>query len=149
MKIWYRGGEAVDAHIRAEFSADLEALVSGELATWKSTPYGALAGIIVGDQFSRNAYRKLAKMFATDDLALQWAQELECKRMYEDIVHELQSRSGNPQAVKMAQVGLDYAIRHLNIVEKWGRFPHRNAVLGRESTPEEARGLADGSIEGF
>lgn len=70
-------------------------------------------------------------------------------RLFEDLAQECSKLEGGEALVKMMQGSAEYAKLHVEIVEKYGRFPHRNALLGRESTPEEVAGLADGSIRKF
>jgi uncharacterized protein (DUF924 family) len=143
----------VDALMRERFGSVLQAAARGELFKWRATPQGRLAEIVVLDQFSRNIYRDTAAAFAQDAQALTLAQELVASG--QDYVLEAGRRtfaympymhSESPlihaQAVALfSQAGmadtLAYELRHKDIIDRFGRFPHRNAVLGRLSTAEE------------
>ncbi len=154
---WFTRDEAVDAEIRKRFGALHASLTEKVPASVTQTPLGALATVIVLDQFSRNLYRNSPRAYATDATALAIAQEAiqagfdrelsipQRMFLYMPFQHsedrEVQRRSvelfealGNANA-------LDYARQHRDIVERFGRFPHRNRVLGRETTPEEAEFL--------
>jgi uncharacterized protein (DUF924 family) len=143
----------LDTLMRERFGTVLQAASRGELFTWRSTPQGRLAEIVVLDQFSRNIYRDTAAAFAQDAQALTLAQELVASG--QDYVLEPARRvfaympymhSESPlihaQAMALfAQPGmegtLDYERRHKAIIDQFGRYPHRNALLGRVSTPQE------------
>lgn len=150
---------ALDETIRTRFGATLEAAARCELFGWRTTPEGRLAEIIVLDQFSRNAYRDTPHAFAQDALALVLAQELvasgqdqrlpleQRKFAYMPYMHS-ESALVHAQAVALfAQPGLegnlDYELRHQAIIDRFGRYPHRNAVLGRASTAEEIAFLSE------
>ncbi len=149
----------LDEAIRTRFSATLEAAARCELFGWRTTAEGRLAEIIVLDQFSRNVYRDTARAFAQDALALVLAQELVAigqdrslpvaQRVfaYMPYMHS-ESALVHAQAVALfAQPGLegnlDYELRHQAIITRFGRYPHRNAVLGRSSTAEELAFLSE------
>ena len=144
---------AFDAQIRARFGATHEAAVRGELAAWRDTPVGRLAEIIVLDQFSRNLFRDDARAFATDGMALVLAQEairagadqgmpaIQRVFLYMPFMHS-ESRVIHVEAERLfGQPGLEnnyaFELKHKAIIDRFGRFPHRNRVLGRDSTPEE------------
>lgn len=148
---------ALDAMITERFGALLESAARCELFPWRDKPQGRLAEIIVLDQFSRNVFRvhspNAARAFAQDPLALALAQELvasggdlslpieQRKFAYMPYMHS-ESRVVHQEALRLfAQPGLednlDFERRHLAIIERFGRYPHRNAILGRESTAEE------------
>ena len=144
---------ALDEIVRTRFGDALEAAVRCELYAWRATPEGALAEIIVLDQFSRNIYRDLPRAFAQDSMALALAQVLvasgqdqqlsapQRRFAYMPYMHS-ESALIHAQAVQLfAQPGLeeamDYEQRHQSIIARFGRYPHRNAVLGRTSTAEE------------
>ena len=144
---------ALDETIRARFGDMLEAAARCELFEWRATPEGRLAEIIVLDQFSRNVYRDTPRAFAQDALALVLAQELVASGQarslpaaqrvfaYMPYMHS-ESAVIHEQALTLfAQPGmennLDFERRHKAIIDRFGRYPHRNAVLGRTSTPEE------------
>lgn len=143
----------LDDTIRTRFGATLEAAARCELSGWRATPEGRLAEIIVLDQFSRNVWRDTPRAFAQDALALALAQELvasgadrtlpiEQRRFaYMPYMHS-ESALIHQQAVALfSQPGLEDNLRfehaHQAIIDRFGRYPHRNAVLGRNSTPEE------------
>ncbi len=144
---------ALDETIRARFGATLEAATKCELFAWRATPEGRLAEILVLDQFSRNVHRHTARAFAQDALALALAQELVASGQdrslplaqrsfaYMPYMHS-ESALIHAQALTLfAQPGMEDSLRfeqrHQAIIERFGRYPHRNALLGRESTPEE------------
>jgi uncharacterized protein (DUF924 family) len=161
---WFRGGKQADDDIRTRF-AELHAEASrGELDDWLQSAEGSLALIIVLDQFSRNLHRGTAGAFAADAKALalakraialgfdqavlpvqRWffylpfehAEDVEEQRRAVELFSALPDDEGK-------QMGVDYAKQHLDIIERFGRFPHRNAMLGRDATPEEAKWLAEG-----
>jgi uncharacterized protein (DUF924 family) len=144
---------ALDETIRARFGATLEAATKCELFAWRATPEGRLAEILVLDQFSRNVHRHTARAFAQDALALALAQELVASGQDRSLPLAQRSFSYMPymhsesalihaQALTLfAQAGMEDSLRfeqrHQAIIERFGRYPHRNALLGRESTPEE------------
>jgi uncharacterized protein (DUF924 family) len=144
---------ALDEAIRTRFGATLEAAAQCDLFAWRATPEGRLAEVLVLDQFSRNVYRDTALAFAQDALALVLAQELVASGQdrslplaqrsfaYMPYMHS-ESALAHTQAVALfSQPGLEdilrFELRHKAIIDRFGRYPHRNAVLGRSSTPEE------------
>jgi uncharacterized protein (DUF924 family) len=144
---------ALDAMIASRFGALLESASHCELFGWRGAPEGRLAEIIVLDQFSRNVWRDTPRAFAQDALALALAQEFvaragdaalpieQRKFAYMPYMHS-ESLMVHQEALRLfAQPGLesnlDFERRHLAIIERFGRYPHRNAILGRESTTEE------------
>lgn len=144
---------ALDDRIRQRFAATLEAAARCEFFAWRATPEGRLAEILVLDQFSRNIYRDTPQAFAQDALALALAQELVASGLdrnlpqaqrpfaYMPYMHS-ESRAIHTQSVALfTQLGIEdnlrFALRHQAIVERFGRYPHRNAVLGRGSSAEE------------
>jgi len=163
LRFWFGGSETIDAYIRSHFKADLWRAVRGELEHWKTTPQGWLALIILLDQFSRNIYRGTAKAFAQDAQALALSleginqgidrrlQPIERVFFYMPMQHaedrEIQARSVQAFAELLRDVPagerglfegfLDYAIRHRQVIERFGRFPDLNVILGRQSTSEE------------
>ena len=149
----YAKDAALDDAIRTRFGATLEAAARCELFAWRATPEGRLAEILVLDQFSRNVYRDTARAFAQDALALALAQELVASGQdrslplaqrsfaYMPYMHS-ESALIHAQAVTLfAQPGMEnslrFAQRHQAIIERFGRYPHRNALLGRVSTADE------------
>ncbi len=144
---------ALDAAIRQRFGATLEAASRCELFGWRSTTQGRLAEIVVLDQFSRNLFRDTPRAFAQDPLALVLAQELVASGQdralpptqlafaYMPYMHS-ESAVVQAESVRLfAQPGLEdnlnFALRHQEIVLRFGRFPHRNSQLGRTSSAEE------------
>ena len=150
---WFTEDAEFDATIRRRFAATHEAVKHGERSNWRATPQGRLAEIIVLDQFSRNMYRGTRQAFAFDPLALTLAQEAVARGadrhlpvaqrafLYMPYMHS-ESLSVHEQALRLFdQPGLEENLKferaHKTIIERFGRYPHRNAVLGRASTPEE------------
>lgn len=144
---------AFDAAIRERFGETHRAVARGELAAWRDTPDGRLAEIIVLDQFSRNLFRDDARAFACDGMALVLAQEAvragadrgmpAARRafLYMPFMHS-ESRTIHVEAERLfRQPGLEdnykFEVKHKAIIDRFGRYPHRNRVLGRASTPEE------------
>ena len=144
---------ALDAAIRSRFGATLEAAARCELFAWRDSPGGRLAEIVVLDQFSRNVYRDTPRAFAQDAMALVLAQELVASGQdrslslaqrgfaYTPYMHS-ESALIHAQALALfEQPGLEETLRfelhHKAIIDRFGRYPHRNAVLGRTSSAEE------------
>lgn len=166
-KRWWQKDLEFDRSLRERFGALHAVLLGGGLREWWAAPRSTLAGLIVLDQWSRNMFRGTAAMFAADDLALRAALEgialgydvhlpLDMKVfLYMPLMHservEVQRRGvelfvalagATPgPAAKGIEMNLDFARQHLVIVERFGRFPHRNELLGRTSTPEEVEFL--------
>ncbi|MDR5867591.1 DUF924 family protein [Halomonas koreensis] len=155
---WFRRDPALDAEIARRFAGTLAAARRGELWTWRRTAAGRLAEVIVLDQFSRNLHRDSAEAFAADPQALVLAQEavaaghdraLPVARrafLYMPYMHS-ESLVVHDEALRLFdQPGLEDSLRfehrHREILERFGRYPHRNAALGRASTPEELAFLA-------
>lgn len=159
---WYATDAAFDRLITHRFGETHRAAAAGELAVWRDTGAGRLAEVIVLDQFSRNIYRDDPRAFATDVAALILSQEAIERGvpssfsaamrafMYMPFMH---SESLAIHDVAMAlfslegmENNLDFEIRHKAIIDRFGRYPHRNAILGRASTAEEVAFLKeDGS----
>jgi uncharacterized protein (DUF924 family) len=150
---WWAVDEAFDQHIRQRFLPLLEQAKHGELFTWRSQPNGRLAEVIILDQFSRNIYRGSPTAFAQDGIALVLAQEaiavradralspIERSFLYlpfmhseSQIIHEWAERLYRDNGLAD---NYDFELRHKAIIDRFGRYPHRNSVLGRESTEEE------------
>ncbi len=150
---WFAKSEAFDHLIATRFSAVLQQAAAGELAHWRQTLHGRLAEIIVLDQFSRNVYRDTPQAFAQDGMALVLAQEAVAQADFDTMAADERKFILMPymhsESVKIHAQGvplfaalddavtLDFEIRHQAIVDRFGRYPHRNAVLGRTSTAEE------------
>jgi uncharacterized protein (DUF924 family) len=157
-KQWFVKNEAFDALIRDRFGAVIEAAIGGEFAHWADTPTGAVAQIVLLDQFSRNAWRGNPRAFAGDARALAAAQALvadghdrtlpgvQRQFVYLPFEHAEDLAMQSESVRLFAQLERDepavgelliWAQRHHDVIERFGRFPHRNAALGRASTPEE------------
>jgi uncharacterized protein (DUF924 family) len=144
-------GKLLDPAITERFSAVHKAAAAGELWQWREAPEGRLAEIIVLDQFSRHIFRNTPAAFACDPIALVLAQESvraaadhavdERKRefMYMPYMHSESAKIHVTACELFASVGdmLKYEIDHRKVIERFGRYPHRNAILGRISPPEE------------
>ena len=144
---------ALDEAIRARFGATLEAAARCELFAWRATPEGRLAEVLVLDQFSRNVYRDTPQAFAQDALALALAQELVASGLdrslpvaqrsfaYMPYMHSESALVHAQAVVLFSQPGLEatlrFELRHKEIIDRFGRYPHRNALLGRASSPDE------------
>ena len=152
-KDWFQKSDALDAEITSRFESLLRQARLGECYNWRTTAEGRLAEIIVLDQFSRNIYRDTPDAFAQDPMSLALAQEavslgvdsnmdLEQKSfLYMPYMHS-ESKLIHEQAITLfGQPGLEEKLRfevmHKAIVDRFGRYPHRNDILGRASTPEE------------
>ena len=150
---WFAKSDAIDAEIRDRFAATHQAAHRRALDHWADTPQGALALVIVLDQFPRNIFRGSGRAFESDDLALDNARaavdagfdrQVDPKRrvfFYLPFEHSEDLPDQTRSVELFEALGdpgyLDYAIRHRDIIERFGRFPHRNAVLDRPSTPDE------------
>ena len=160
---WFRKDDAFDEQFRTRFLAAHDAALRGELDDWAGDADGALALLILLDQFPRNAFRGTPRMFESDTKAMTVAlQAVEAgfdekvdaslrNFFYLPFMHSEQLADqdrGVELARKIGDEPLRYAILHRDIIERFGRFPHRNAVLGRATTPEEQRFLDDGGFAG-
>jgi uncharacterized protein (DUF924 family) len=153
-KAWFEKRTAFDDEIRSRFLALYETAAAGGLAAWRNAPGSCLALVILLDQFPRNIFRGTARAFAADSLALDAARTMlergwdrpltDDERMFAYLPFEhsealrdqdlsLKLFEGNPN--------FEWARKHWEIIRRFGRFPHRNAALGRENTPEEAKFL--------
>ena len=159
-KQWFEKDITLDRHITERFADFHAAAAAGELYGWRKNAHGRLAEIIILDQFSRNIYRDKPCAFACDTMALVLAQEAVAQGfdtkltnpaekcfLYMPYMHS-ESEAIHAVALKLFdQPGLennrDYEIRHKQIIDRFGRYPHRNAILGRESTPEETAFLRE------
>jgi uncharacterized protein (DUF924 family) len=154
---WWAKDDALDQLIERRFAETHARAAHCELFAWRKAAHGRLAEVIVLDQFSRNMFRGLPQSFAYDPLALALAQEaiavgadkelnpVERSFLYLPFMH---SESLLIHDVALAlykangiQYNLDFEIRHREIIEHFGRYPHRNAILGRESSAEELQFL--------
>lgn len=160
---WFRKDANFDREIRERFSPAIEAALAGGLRTWEASTEGALARILLLDQFTRNAFRDTPRAFAGDVQALAAARMLvdsgADRRLspmqrwfvYMPFEHaeDLQTQHESvrlftelSQASPGFESALDYAVRHREVIQRFGRFPHRNAILGRASNAEEQAFLA-------
>lgn len=149
-KDWWRAAVTFDEEIRTRFLETHGAVVRGETEEWRESPRGRLAEVIVLDQFSRNMFRGTPAAFASDPLALALAQEAvrgghdqsldesERRFLYMPFMHS-ESRVIHVEAMRLfgALGDIEYEQAHKDIIDRFGRYPHRNAILGRVSTPEE------------
>jgi len=155
-KRWFSKDAAFDAGIRRRFLALYGEGAAGRLAAWKDSAREGLALVIVLDQFPRNMFRGAAGAFATDGMAREAARVLlpraaelspeERLFAWLPFEHSESIDEQNLACELIAPLGaelLRYAERHREIIERFGRFPHRNAILGRSSTPEEVEFLKE------
>jgi uncharacterized protein (DUF924 family) len=166
--LWYVRDAAFDARIHECFGGALDAAARGDLDGWVISPEGWLALLIVLDQFSRNIHRDDARAWAVDDKAqalalagiergddrrlpplqrlfaympLEHAEDLSLQRRCVGLFEQLVSQVPTSERERFEDF-LDYARRHHDVIKRFGRFPHRNADLGRASTPAERDYLA-------
>jgi uncharacterized protein (DUF924 family) len=168
--IWYGGSPDLDREITTRFGTWIDAAAAGAHDAWRATPRHRLALVILLDQLPRNVHRGTARAFAYDARALEVAQEgvagghLEALRPVEQVfllmpyqhvedlslqragvaLYERVERAAPPEWRPLLANTLDFARRHLAVVERFGRFPHRNAALGRVTTAAERAYLSDG-----
>jgi uncharacterized protein (DUF924 family) len=150
---WFAKSDEFDLEIETQFGKTLEQALQCELWTWRETAQGRLAEIIVLDQFSRNLFRDHPASFAQDPMALSLAQEAirlgldlnlkpeERSFLYMPFMHS-ESKIIHIQALQLFEalgnpINLDFEKKHKVIIDRFNRYPHRNEILGRESTPEE------------
>jgi uncharacterized protein (DUF924 family) len=150
---------ALDEAMRTRFGATLEAAARCELFAWRDSAEGRLAEILVLDQFSRNIFRDTPRAFAQDALALVLAQEMVAGGLdqqlgvaqrafaYMPYMHS-ESAVVHAEAVRLFSLpglenNLAFELRHKSIIDRFGRYPHRNAILGRTSSPEELAFLSE------
>lgn len=167
--MWWRKNQRVDLEIGQRFKELVAAVDNCQLAHWQESPRGLLASIICTDQFPRNMYRDSAKAFAFDDLALRLAQQAvaiaadmalspiqrvfvympfehsevleqqqQCVQLFEKLVDDAAA-----EAKEIFKGFLAFAKQHHAIIAQWGRFPHRNRLLGRESSAAEKKFLTE------
>jgi len=168
--LWFGGGATVDAEIRERFGAAVETAVKGGFREWEGDARGELSLVLLLDQMTRNVYRGQARAFAGDErarrvvinamaqerdlllapveraffyLPLEHSEQLadleRCVQLFEELL-----ALAPPEQRGFAESQLDYAVRHRAVIERFGRYPYRNAVLGRTSTPEELAWLVNG-----
>jgi uncharacterized protein (DUF924 family) len=162
-KRWFRKDPAFDAEFRQRFLSSHEAAARAELDPWARTADGALALLILLDQFPRNAFRDSARMFATDSLARQHAEAALAAGFDRQVDAELrdffylplmhsEDLADQERAVALTlPLGADphrFAKLHRDIIQRFGRFPHRNALLGRDCNAQEEQFLNEGGFAG-
>jgi uncharacterized protein (DUF924 family) len=162
-KLWWAKNDVTDSEIRTRFKTSTLAAASGALDAWAATPSGTLALILLTDQFPRNMYRGRPESFSFDPIALHWAlhaleygfdaslRPIERIFVYLPLEHA-ESVTLQQRAVRLYEKLLndvpaeqhsvfsgfvDFAVRHRDVIARFGRFPHRNAILGRASTEDE------------
>jgi uncharacterized protein (DUF924 family) len=163
-KKWFNKDDAFDAQTRKRFLPTYEAALEGRLSSWEATPDGALALLIVLDQLSRNMFRGSWRAFAGDPIARAVADRAIARGFDQQAGPSMRSFFFMPfmhsenladqeRCIDLSrQVGddntLKYAEQHVDIIRRFGRFPHRNPILGRRSTPEEQAFLDGGGFGG-
>jgi uncharacterized protein (DUF924 family) len=161
---WFRKDPAFDAQIRDRFGSLIDPALRGELTAWMQQPASALAHIVLLDQFTRNVFRDTPRAFAGDTLALQAAQDMVARGFDRRLTPRQRSfvylpfehaedRAMQQESLRLfGQLAdehpevadlLEWARKHQVIVERFGRFPHRNQLLGRDSTPQELAFLSE------
>lgn len=166
--LWFGKAEATDQAIRDRFGSQIERAASGDLASWEGAPGSALALVLLLDQFTRNAFRGTARMFAYDEIGLRVARAAIARGFdaavcsqrrafyYLPLMHsealddqdrcielfEAIAAAAPAQDAERAARGLSFAHLHRDIIVRFGRYPHRNAILRRETTAKEAEFLA-------
>lgn len=170
---WFGASDEIDRRVRDHFAPAIEAAAGGELDTWLRAARSALALVLLLDQFPRNAWRGTARAFAQDGLALRAAREaiarghlrelaaleqaflvlpfqhsesIEDQREAVRLSSEI-ARTAAPEWRPLLEHYLQFARRHLELIERFGRFPHRNRVLGRDPTEEEEHYLRAGGTD--
>src|SRR5262245_48313380 len=161
--MWFAKDDVFDRNFRDRFLDLHEAAARGELSTWEKTPGGALAVLILLDQFPRNAFRGTARMYATDATARAVADRVIVSGLDRAIEPQLrtfvylpfahsESLADQERSVALnrtlGQDNLSHAQHHYDIVSRFGRFPHRNLILGRTMRPEEQEYLDNGGYRG-
>jgi uncharacterized protein (DUF924 family) len=167
-KFWFEGSPSTDAEIRRRFGDLVAKARAGELGAWKETPRGTLAFLILVDQFSRNLHRGTPQAFSHDPICLELARDGFQDGRFDDLnafermfaalpFRHAEDVDAQKRAVELAVrdalhatpilkdyliYSVDWARKHLDVIVRFGRFPHRNKALGRASTPGELDYLA-------
>ena len=156
-EMWFRGGPEVDREISDRFADDYRRAAAGELDGWRDAPRSAVALVVLLDQFPRNIFRGDPQSFAADGRALSVANHIVASPWHDDLLavervfaylpfEHSEDIADQERCVALfvamedhpsREEWLDYAVQHKVIIEQFGRFPHRNAILGRANTPEE------------
>lgn len=156
-EMWWKKNTTLDQHISERFGDLHRRAVQSELFEWRQGAQSALAEVIVLDQFSRNIHRGTASAFSADSLALALSQEaidkgydqslskVERSFLYMPFMHS-ESRTIHERAVTLFtalgdEKNLSFELQHKAIIDRFGRYPHRNEILGRDSTAEESEFL--------
>lgn len=155
---WFAKSDEFDQAIKDRFAPLITPAIKGEFWQWRTDSYGRLAEILILDQFTRNIHRNTPKAFMGDDVAVVLAQEAIIQTGFDTLPQALQKFTAIPlmhsenlaihkQAVAIFEkigdeLTLDFEYQHQAIIERFGRYPHRNAILGRTSTPDEMAFLA-------
>lgn len=160
---WFSKSASFDAAFKARFEGAHMAAAARRLDAWLDDPAGSLALMILLDQFPRNAYRDTGHMFATDALALHFAERAIAARhdievdnavrqfFYMPFEHAENLAAQNRCIALMQPLGAEavrWAVLHRDIIKRFGRFPHRNAALGRQTTQAEREFLESGGFSG-
>jgi len=160
---WFKKDAVFDDEIKQRFLETYEAAAAGKLTNWESSADGALALLILLDQFPRNMFRGETRAFATDPLARAVASRAilngfdgafpDLRGFFYLPFQHSENLADQERGVALYKAvgdvdGLKWAEIHADIIRKFGRFPHRNAVLGRVTTPDEQKFLDDGGFAG-
>ena len=156
MEIWFGSDPIFDHEIVENFGNDVELASKGKLDYWAESPRGLLALIILIDQFRRNMYRNTARAFSRDMLALKLCVEGAMQKKQQDLtpiekvffympLYRRLAESVSPTYRETFETVLQFAELHRDIIDQFGRFPHRNRLLGRKNTPEEDEYLSGDS----
>ncbi len=161
---WFKKDTAFDNEIRGRFLETHEAAASGRLAPWEMTDGGTLGLLLLLDQFPRNMFRGSARAFATDPLALGVARRAIARGFDEKATEKMraffylpfehsEALADQERGIELYKAardadGLKWAEIHADIIRRFGRFPHRNKLLGRATTPEEQKFLDEGGFSG-
>jgi uncharacterized protein (DUF924 family) len=162
-RMWFAKDDEFDRRFRERFLPLHEAAVRGELDAWRESPEGVLALCVLLDQFPRNAFRGTPRMYASDELAREIADRAVRSGLDRRVDKELrlfvylpfghsEKLEDQERSVQLAQElgepNLSHAKQHRDIVKRFGRFPHRNPILGRTMRPEEQKYLDEGGFRG-
>lgn len=161
---WFRSDPDFDRRVERELLALHEAAARGDLDGWADSPHGALALLILLDQVPRNVFRGTPRAFATDEKALAIAETAIARGFHRafpvaarfffylpfEHAEDMAAQDRSVDLFRQAgdEQGHLYALIHMDAIRRFGRFPHRNAILGRTSTPEEEAYLASGGFRG-
>lgn len=172
---WFTQSDVFDARVEAEFEASYIAAQAGQLAHWQDSSRGSLALILLLDQIPRNIFRGKSYAFASDDHALslcidgiehgydkslaleakifyymplEHSESIEMQLLLMEKLRGLTHDYQHPEHLKKISTAIDYAQQHVDIIEQFGRFPHRNSVLERKSTKQELKYLATAATFG-